>query len=1012
MKKLGHYLLTILLVFTVISGIWVSFELSDKETQTGFRFLGALCTFGLTSFLGISQIRSLKEEYRHSLFGDYLHFLSDFLPFKGLEKSTKEVVDDNLTWLKTVTLTYCEDEIDKIKFLNLVNISKRDIEVKDYSNRRNTEWETFKNKSPLLELENLINEKKHRRIYVLGEAGTGKSHLTKQYVVKLLKDESVDQKIPLYLPAASWEESNNFVGWIISTFEKMHDIPKSIIEGVINNYKERVILVIDGLDEIQEGQRQSFVKELNKYSAENRILVSCRFTDYNSLKGNMKVRADMALRLKALDPKQISEIIKSNSPDKFSEIKRKGISEYLKTPLLLGLYIYTLTLGDEVDFESEENKKPEDKLWQEYINIFYALKKDGIVQPKNQVGEIESEGKYNDAPSNFKFEFDQKSLQKYGANLASKITTTHFTLSSIQPSSISDRYGKVTYVLITQVVLGLITSIGLGLVMGGPLEFLTGGLLGGILSAIFFMVTHFKSVFKFHGNETISNSKANSAKDNVKKMAHLLCYFLFLMFGFTFYFCLSGKRSDMHDFFQYSDLLAVGDFPIALTFSAIFTLILGFHQIRHNLDNDIRLIDSKKMISGNLGYGVLHGLLFSIILAPIVGIIAKIYIVVFPTNIFSEWMVKTLAVWDYGLGQFAIMVVFPIAFLLGFVIGLNNRTTKKFTDSNEMAKDKEDEDWETQQKNELKPYYSIQRTVKATLLFWLIYSVIGAFIWGGVCNFLFQNGWDSINRGVESALGGGIFVGLYWGGKDLIKLWTLRLIMYMRNEMPLQHSKLLYELKMAGILKNQGALFSYSHATLKEFLKSKSVKSSQEKNTFRKKNIARTTIIAISILTLVYFTVNSKIKGRHARFWMEEIQLNLEYQDENFETISSNSLKCNKPGMILVESSGKISAGRILGHITSVGTEIGFFAIPLGDGFDKETREPFRHGELLYSKNKTAKWKSVFPKSEVPAFSNFRFSLCFKDSIQVQKGDVLEFDINDKEPENNSGEFQIKLRYQ
>ena len=37
----------------------------------------------------------------------------------------------------------------------------------------------------LEELENLIIGKKFRRVYILGDAGTGKSHLTKEYVIKL-----------------------------------------------------------------------------------------------------------------------------------------------------------------------------------------------------------------------------------------------------------------------------------------------------------------------------------------------------------------------------------------------------------------------------------------------------------------------------------------------------------------------------------------------------------------------------------------------------------------------------------------------------------------------------------------------------------------------------------------------------------------------------------------------------------------------------------------------------------
>ena len=828
--------------------------------------------------------------------------------------------------------------------------------------------------------------------------------MIKEYVIQLLENPQGNEQIPIFLPAASWQDSSNFIGWIISTAEKLYDIPRSIVEGILTNYKDKVALVIDGLDEINIAHRENFVKELNNYSAENRIVVSCRYEDFRSLTIHTKVRVNMALKLEPLSDDQITDIVRVNLPDSYLFFKNKNLSKILNTPLLLGLY--TKVFGAKANpadwnLEAMDADAIQSLLWQEYIDQAYSLKKDGLVDGETETEEEDGGLGHFITPSPvFKFNFDKTTLQQYGSRLAEKISTNHFSISNIQPRSIFDWYGRLVYVLLTQVILGLFIAVGLGLVMGGPLEFLTGGLLGGLLSTIFYVMSHSKEVFKL--SDESSRKSLSGFKGFLKKGIHLIAYFLFLLFGLAFYFCLSGKRRSMEEFLGQADMVAVDDFPIALMFAVIFSLILGFHQIGHNLSNDIRLIDSQQNISKNLRHGILHGLLFSVILAPLVGGVGNLYIYVFPNQIFSEWMTSNLAGWEFGLFQFAVIVVFPIAFLLGFAVGLNNRTPITLRPDTEG--ENEAETWRKQQKSQLKPYYSIRRTVKATLLFWLIFSLFGAILWGGMSNFLFQNGWDSINKGVESALGGGIFVGLYWGGKDLIKMWILRLIMYVRKELPLQHSKLLYELEIVGILKRQGALFHYAHPTLKEYLTQKKESASDYKS------LIRISLITTGILAFVLFSVNSKIKGRQVHFWNNQIGVQI-MENNDFEKVAYNSVKCTKSGSVFVESSGKISAGRALGHVSSIGTEIGFFAISLGDQFDVPALTSFRHGELLYRTNGQDSWKRVFRHAKVPPFSNFRFNLSFVDTIQVQKGDTLEFTINDKEPENDSGQFKIKLDF-
>ena len=148
----------------------VSWDLSNQFSL--FRVFGAACTLILIAIPGFSQIKSLSQEFRHTFLGEYLLFLKRLLPVKAIEESRKQDVDDNLEWLKSSTLKYCKDETQKIKFLNLVNIDKRDFELFDFANISKVKRIRVEDKSPLEELSNQVTDNKFRRIFILGGAGT------------------------------------------------------------------------------------------------------------------------------------------------------------------------------------------------------------------------------------------------------------------------------------------------------------------------------------------------------------------------------------------------------------------------------------------------------------------------------------------------------------------------------------------------------------------------------------------------------------------------------------------------------------------------------------------------------------------------------------------------------------------------------------------------------------------------------------------------------------------------
>ena len=131
-----------------------------------------------------------------------------------------------------------------------------------------------------------FRELSHRQLIVIGEPGAGKSVLALLLALGLIEHPLKDEPVPVLLPISTWEPQRESVV-DFATRRLTQDYP--IIAGTVSGQEiarqlveqARVLLVLDGLDELTTNSRAVVVRRLDEFAAGGRPLVAtCRSQEY------------------------------------------------------------------------------------------------------------------------------------------------------------------------------------------------------------------------------------------------------------------------------------------------------------------------------------------------------------------------------------------------------------------------------------------------------------------------------------------------------------------------------------------------------------------------------------------------------------------------------------------------------------------------------------------------------------------------------------------------------------
>lgn len=183
-----------------------------------------------------------------------------------------------------------------------------------------------------------------RTLLILGEPGAGKTTTLLQLTQDLIDraEQDTEQLVPVVLNLSSWAGNNQKIAdWVVEELNKKYQVPKKIGQPWVE--QQQVLLLLDGLDEVQAEHREACVEALNafqqQYSSE--MVVCSRIKDYQALSNRLHFQS--AIYLRSLTSAQISYYLDSLNTD-LSGLKKllvedTSLQELARSPLMLNIMV-------------------------------------------------------------------------------------------------------------------------------------------------------------------------------------------------------------------------------------------------------------------------------------------------------------------------------------------------------------------------------------------------------------------------------------------------------------------------------------------------------------------------------------------------------------------------------------------------------------------------------------------------------------------------------------------------
>lgn len=190
-----------------------------------------------------------------------------------------------------------------------------------------------------------IFDEMNRALLILGKPGSGKTitllQLAQDLIVQAETDETFTQPVPVVFNLSSWIDTQQpLIDWMVVELSNKYQIPKKIGRPWLEN--NRILPLLDGLDEVKAENRTACVEGINRFGEEFGLagLVVCsRQEEYSSLPVRLKLNG--AIRLQPLTLEQIYDYL-DIAGSKLDVLRTtlqtdEELQEMAHSPLILGI---------------------------------------------------------------------------------------------------------------------------------------------------------------------------------------------------------------------------------------------------------------------------------------------------------------------------------------------------------------------------------------------------------------------------------------------------------------------------------------------------------------------------------------------------------------------------------------------------------------------------------------------------------------------------------------------------
>ena len=181
-----------------------------------------------------------------------------------------------------------------------------------------------------------------RSLLILGEPGSGKTTTLLEVARDLLATAEIDtdQPLPVIFNLSSWQGKMAIAPWLVAELNRQYQVSREIGRTWVEAGK--LLLLLDGLDEVRANLRENCIVALNRFSQSygtTEIVVCSRIRDYQVLQSRLTLQA--AVCLQPLTVRQIQEYL-ANAGAELAGVRRLlqeevALQELAKSPLILSI---------------------------------------------------------------------------------------------------------------------------------------------------------------------------------------------------------------------------------------------------------------------------------------------------------------------------------------------------------------------------------------------------------------------------------------------------------------------------------------------------------------------------------------------------------------------------------------------------------------------------------------------------------------------------------------------------
>jgi energy-coupling factor transporter ATP-binding protein EcfA2 len=182
-----------------------------------------------------------------------------------------------------------------------------------------------------------------RTLLILGEPGAGKTITLLKVAEKLIahSEEDLNRKIPVIFNLSSWaSERLTITDWLVQELNSQYHVPKDI--GATWIKKQKLLLLLDGLDEVKAEHQKECVLALNKFIQDHgrtEMVVCSRVKDYQALSARLKLQA--AICIQPLTPEQVNQYL-DRAGEQLEAVKTllqqdTTLLKFARSPLMLSI---------------------------------------------------------------------------------------------------------------------------------------------------------------------------------------------------------------------------------------------------------------------------------------------------------------------------------------------------------------------------------------------------------------------------------------------------------------------------------------------------------------------------------------------------------------------------------------------------------------------------------------------------------------------------------------------------